>query len=582
MIPRRLFLVFCALCVAAPAVAPVRAAPDEDAARLVFFPEAGVPVLTPAPLVIPRPKRMATGNRPFRFTRETRIVLADDAAGQDKRGAELLRRALQERFGQDAPLVRAHAAPLSWGVTNAASVIVLGEPGRNAPLDRLLAQRGVAVPKQPEGYALAVLPHAVFVAGRDRKGTFWGVQTLIQLLAADRRGALVRSARITDWPTLPLRGVQLSHGNNALVFHKRLIANVLSPFKMNALFLEAGQIRWNADPAIAPPWAGRREQVVQEIVFARRRGITIYPLVRSGENPSVLAEAGDLFGAPAFHVDPDARFPGLRLLKNDGFGDVVAVPGSDPANIRNLARIAAQIGALGALQTTEAGTESKESVLDTENRGQFTAFVLAAEYFWNGGVGPAPADLPATADEIFTRRWADPDPADARVRRGFAVDLSPFAPTGSGPFSGDRRLADGVLYRFAGPLPLENSTSRRLPFYSPVGRAIVARQVNQVRFVLAAARPAPLGTKIGTIRLEMDNGGEVMLDLVYGVNIAAPDDKRALARASVVWKGSAASGGPAVLRSLIWKNPEPDLPLRTITLTATSAGLTLFAVTALQ
>ena len=31
--------------------------------------------------------------------------------------------------------------------------------------------------------------------------------------------------------------------------------------------------------------------------------------------------------------------------------------------------------------------------------------VLAADYFWNGGDGPALADLPYDANEVFTRAY---------------------------------------------------------------------------------------------------------------------------------------------------------------------------------
>ncbi len=36
--------------------------------------------------------------------------------------------------------------------------------------------------------------------------------------------------------------------------------------------------------------------------------------------------------------------------------------------------------------------------------------ILAADYFWNGGDGPAPADLPYDAGEIFTRAYTGERP----------------------------------------------------------------------------------------------------------------------------------------------------------------------------
>ena len=60
---------------------------------------------------------------------------------------------------------------------------------------------------------------------------------------------------------------------------------------------------------------------------------------------------------------------------------------------------------MGCLQTTWCGYESNESVLDTEERRQFTAMVLAAEYFWNGGKGPTPDKLPYDPAEVFRRQF---------------------------------------------------------------------------------------------------------------------------------------------------------------------------------
>src|SRR5262249_46491267 len=99
--------------------------------------------------------------------------------------------------------------------------------------------------------------------------------------AADRNGPFAPSAQIEDWPTLSLRAVHLFHGKEALPFHEKLIDRVFSPLKVNALFLQAEQVRWDHDPQVAPIWAGTKDQVKAEIAFARAHGLTVYPLVQS-------------------------------------------------------------------------------------------------------------------------------------------------------------------------------------------------------------------------------------------------------------------------------------------------------------
>lgn len=687
----------------APPAPPAAPEASGEGAKILPLSAARMPVVAQTPLVIPRPKQMQAAEKSFRITPETRIVVADNANVRDKQGAELLRQEIRARFGFDAALVRAR------GVVEGVNVIAVGEPGRNAILDRLLTAERVTPPAKPEGYAVAVTPRAVAVVGRDRQGSLWGMQTLIQLLDADADGPQVRPVRIHDWPTLSVRGIHLFYGRDAYPFQTKLIDRVLSRFKMNTLFIQAEQLRWDADPAIAPSWAGRKEDIARQIVFARRRGITMYPLVQShghmewlfagkrnlafAEDPETpyalnvsdpravahlerfLAEADTLFNAPAFHLGldevamrgrmphrskktfvelflqnvshwrqffarrgktvwmwadmalppdglrdhapsaeeaakiraalprdivmvdwrygPHTSFPSLKLLKDAGF-PVVAATWFNPVNIQNFARAAVQEGALGALQTTWAGYESKESILETDQRKQFTAFVLAADYFWNGGEGPVPEDLPYNADAVFTRQMAGPQPVDTRTRSGFAVDLTGLTTRplpdwlGYGPEHGFDvpampRLDDGTLYRLTpgGVLLLGGRLNPPASYPDAVELPLGDRPAAEVSLLLAASHRATGGAKVGTLVVTTTDGAAHTVDLIYGRNIAAADDTAALPAAPVAWKGRTGAGQPVALRRLVWTNPDPARTLRSLTITSQDieAAPAVFAVT---
>lgn len=707
-----------------------RSVPPAPATSVVAAEEAYAPVMTATPLVIPRPKAITVTKEPFRLSAKTRIVIGDGASVGDKRGAELLKKEIATRFGLELSLARSRA------LVQGRDVIVIGEPKRNSALARLLvAERAVALPEgKSEGYSVSVTPRAVLIAGNDAAGSLWGAQTTIQLLAADRKGALIRGVRIADWPTLSLRAVHLFHGKDALPFHKKLIDRVLSRFKMNALFLQAEQLRWDTDPAVAPSWAGSKAQVREEIAFARQRGITTYPLLQSYghmewlfsngrnrefaedpqtpyavniTNPKAVAylekfnaEADALFDAPGFHagldevtmrgrfpfrsapktfselfvqnarhwhgffqkrggkplwmwadmalhpsvvapsfgtapspedaakvreglpkdivmVDwqygPHDRFPSLKLLKDSGFQKVVAATWFNPVNIQNFSKAAAGVGALGAMQTTWAGYESNEKALETPHRRQFTAFVLAADYFWNGGDGPAPGSLPYDPGEVFARQWQEGEAGAAanRIRPGFLVDLSHVVTRplsdwlGYGPESGpallplgETRLDDGTLYRLppgvtllrgklnpASAAPYPASREIFLGTKDRATGAIVGRQLQELRLLLAASHPVAPGTKIGTINITRDTGKTGVIDLIYGRNIAAWDDPQPLGGESpIAWRGKTGAGQTFHLRRLTWINTEPDIPLRSVTLTSadTEAAPALFGLTALE
>lgn len=470
------------------------------------------------PLLIPRPKFAAFDSKSggFTLTKDTVLVVADRPTREERLAVDLLRREIAQRFDLKLP-----------------QVTVSGEKNRKRENRIVLAvgptpKSRVRVPQRPEGYALSASPKLVQINGNDGRGVLWGVQTLLQLFGPGAAVTPVAPAvAIRDWPTLSLRAVHLFQGQNALPFHQKLIDRIFSRYKMNALFLESEQSRWNHDPKVAPEWSGSRAQIKAEVEYARERGVTVYPLMQSYghmawlldndrnrgmaedpktpyavnySDPKAVAymegfnrEADDLFGAPGFHIgldevtmrgrfpyrsrpktfpqmyvqaathwhgffqkrgkplymwadmalcaneeNPDfgtapsaaaakavreglpkdiimmdwqygerKDFPSLRRLKAAGFKNVVAATWYRPKNIQNFALAANEAGALGAIQTTWAGYDSQESILDTEHRQQFTAMILAAEYFWNGGEGLAPDKLPYDPKKVFAEQWKD-------------------------------------------------------------------------------------------------------------------------------------------------------------------------------
>jgi hypothetical protein len=682
------------------------------AGRVTAYRDAYVPVYASTPLVLPRPKQMevAPAQRAFRLTNKTRLIVRDGATAEDRRGATLLRDEIRARYGLTLPIIEAKAAK------DGRNAIMLGEPDRTSG-QMTRAMTGLP-PAKPEGYTVTVSPESVLVAGRDAAGTLWGAQTVIQLLAADAAGPLVRPVVIHDWPTLALRGVHLFHGRNALPFHQKLIDRVLARYKMNALFLQAEQAKWDTDPLVAPDWGGSKADLKAEVAYAKQRGMTVYPLVQgyghmewlfsrernrefaedpqtpyavNFSNPAAVSyltrfvdEADATFGAPGFHVgldeidmrgrfpyrskpktkpelivdaarywhkhlrargkemwmwadmaisrhdaapswgsdmtpeetafiragipkdvvmvdwqySPRSSYPSLKKLKDAGFTKLVAATWYDQQGNQNFSKAAADIGALGAMITTWAGYESKEDVLNGPERRQFVSMIVAADYFWNGGEGPAPEKLPYDPTEVFARQWAGADPAANRVRPGYTMGLGAASNRplpdwlGYGAENGPAalpvgktvRLADGGRYQFGNGVALLagklNPAGQTFPPSLPVPLGEPAREV---RLLLAASHPATMGTKIGAVTVKRTDGTTDTVDLVYGKNIAALTDARSLDGAVTAWRGSTGAGEPALLRSVRWEARGDTAPAASVTVTSadTEAAPALFAVTGL-
>lgn len=162
------------LVLAALIVGPVVAAPAPVAVPDAWAPPTGRPV------IIPQPQSLQWLPGSFPLTDQTRIVVGDEAAAEDLYAARDMNEELRALTGRTLPVVRAAA------VAEPRDVIVLGEPALNRWAEMLLTREGLRVSPAdpgPEGYVLKVTPTAVVAAGSDRRGTYYAVQTLRQLLA---------------------------------------------------------------------------------------------------------------------------------------------------------------------------------------------------------------------------------------------------------------------------------------------------------------------------------------------------------------------------------------------------------------
>lgn len=290
--------------------------------RLTSLADARAPQSVP-PLVIPQPKSMTLTGKRLRLNAQTRLVIADDATAQDKEAALAVQQELSERFGLPGLRIVRAAAALTPD-----NVLVFGEPGRVPLAARLLKAAGAWPATKAEGYALRVGPTWAVVAGHDPAGTFYGAQTLRQLLALDRNGPFVCSAVVDDYPALSWRGAHLFVGNQALPFHRKLIQNVLARLKFNNLVLQCEQARWDTIGPAAPSWAMSKDDLRREAAFARRHFLSVTPLIES------VGHMEWLFSDPArigLAEDPQTPY---------------AVNASNPATYRFLFRLYDEVIAL--------------------------------------------------------------------------------------------------------------------------------------------------------------------------------------------------------------------------------------------
>jgi hexosaminidase len=137
-------------------------------------------------LVVPRPASFTQGAGRFQLTRKTVITATDEG---DRKTAALFNAYLQKHYGFTLDIDR--------------------QESRNYIR---LSTRKFIRPAGKDGYAVSITPEGVTIEGDTYAGTFYGVQTLQQLLPAAKGTSLpftLPAASIVDSPRFSYRGMHL-------------------------------------------------------------------------------------------------------------------------------------------------------------------------------------------------------------------------------------------------------------------------------------------------------------------------------------------------------------------------------------
>jgi hypothetical protein len=221
--------------------------------------------------VIPKPRELtANGNR-FNFTRDVRIVLADPRSADDK-------------FAVDDFMADARAtANLELRIGSAGRRSILIGKIDAARIASALKVAGVSSPAQldDEGYLLVVRDNQIIVAGKTEAGTFYGLQTLKQLVRGEGAGAFVPGVQITDWPAMRWRAVSddISRGPVPTVDYIRRQLRTFAAFKLNMhSFYMEHTFSSESHPLIGPSGGSLTPDEIRElVVYARRYHIELVP-----------------------------------------------------------------------------------------------------------------------------------------------------------------------------------------------------------------------------------------------------------------------------------------------------------------
>ncbi|MFI5192472.1 MAG: beta-N-acetylhexosaminidase [Chitinophagales bacterium] len=159
--------------------------------------------------IIPKPVKTDWKSGKFILSKNTVLVAA---SADENKSARFLNEYLQQEYGFALNISK---KPASHAIS-------------------LVTKKSGALDKEG-AYGLTVSPSSIQISGESAVGTFYGIQTLIQLLPVEKSGELsIPAVSIADYPRFPYRGLMLDCGRHffPVDFVKRYI-DFIALHKMN-------------------------------------------------------------------------------------------------------------------------------------------------------------------------------------------------------------------------------------------------------------------------------------------------------------------------------------------------------------
>jgi hexosaminidase len=215
--------------------------------------------------IIPQPQQVTPNGEQFRLER-AHIVLADSRSAEDRFAATDFGKEfnLRIRGGRDR------------------KAILIGAIGLPA-IQKALKAAKIDMPPNlnEEGYVLHAGANGVIVAGGSPAGTFYGLQTLKQLVRGEGPTAFIQGVHIVDWPAMRWRGVSddISRGPVPTVAYIKRQLRTFAAYKLNlhSFYMEHA-FSSATHPLIGPEGGSLTPAEIRELVqYAKSYHIELVP-----------------------------------------------------------------------------------------------------------------------------------------------------------------------------------------------------------------------------------------------------------------------------------------------------------------
>src|SRR5207302_6536598 len=227
---------------------------------------------SPSVQIIPAPKQLTIGQGSFSLGHNVRVFLADNKSSDDRYAAQ--------DFIDD--LRGAAGVSLSIGKGLSRRDILIGRIDLPTMAPALKKTGSEAPPTlNEESYVIVANADRVIVAGKTDAGTFYGLQTLKQLVRGDGANAFVPAVKIVDWPTMRWRAISddISRGPVPTLDYIKRQIRTEAFFKMNMhSFYMEHTFSSQSHPLIGPEGGSLTATEIKELVaYARNYHIELVP-----------------------------------------------------------------------------------------------------------------------------------------------------------------------------------------------------------------------------------------------------------------------------------------------------------------
>jgi hypothetical protein len=260
--------------------------------------------------LIPVPKQVEWGPGFFEFGEQVKIAARDTRLIGLEDFAELVRSEL--------------GTSMAFGNTKSGSVL------------RIEKRKNLGFSASPEAYQLVVRPGEIRITASDGAGVFYAVQTLSQLITANRSGKRIPCLTIRDYPDIPVRGWQddISRGPIPTLDFLKKEVRTLAGFKLNAITLYTEHVfKLKKHPSLAPADGITTEQIAELSEYAAGYHVQVIGNFQSfGHMEKILSKPGYRHLAENGHILTPTKEESYQFMK-EVYSEVVPAYSSPYFNI---------------------------------------------------------------------------------------------------------------------------------------------------------------------------------------------------------------------------------------------------------